>query len=80
MITAEQMRAARGLVRMSQADLARAANVSVETVKRMEGFTGSISANTLSLKAVEDALGAAGVHFIPGGDGMGPGVRLRKER
>jgi transcriptional regulator with XRE-family HTH domain len=69
-LTAGQMRAARGLLDMKQAELAGASGVSVETIKRMEGFSGQISANPLSLKAVREALEGRGVAFLPGGAGV----------
>jgi DNA-binding LacI/PurR family transcriptional regulator len=56
--------------------LAKAAGVSVPTVKRAEG-SGKISASNEALEAIKIALEAAGVEFIPE-NGGGAGVRLRK--
>ncbi|WP_375337149.1 MULTISPECIES: helix-turn-helix domain-containing protein [Rhizobium] len=78
-ITGRQLAAARTLVEMSQAEVAKAANVSVPTLKRMEGASGSVPGMTNNVAAVVRALEAAGVTFIDGdysGSG-GPGVRLR---
>ncbi len=78
-ITAAQLRAARALLGLSQADLARRAGVSVPTLKRCE--TDSEKAPNVS-EATRDqivaALEAAGVEFT---NGDAPGVRLpRKKR
>jgi transcriptional regulator with XRE-family HTH domain len=77
MLTAEQLRAARAIVRMEQTELAAASGLSVETVKRLERMRGPISANTGTEAALRRALGEAGVIFIEE-NGEGPGVRLRK--
>jgi len=72
-----QLRAARGLIDWSQGKLADAANLSVATVKRMEGAAGPGKSSAANVEAVQRALEAAGVIFIEG-NGDGPGVRLRK--
>ncbi len=77
MLTGAQIRAARALVRMEQAELAERAEVSAQTVKRLERMDGAISANTGTEAAIRRALSAAGVIFIEE-NGEGPGVRLRK--
>lgn len=77
MLTGEQIRAARGLARMEQAQLAAAAGVSVQTVKRLEAVKGPIGANTTTESAIRRACQEAGVIFIDE-NGEGPGVRLRK--
>jgi len=46
MLTAEQLRAARALLRWEQKRLAADANVSLETIKRLESLIGKISAQT----------------------------------
>ena len=79
MLTGEQIQAGRTLVRMKQPELATKAEVSVETVKRLEGTRGMVSANTGTAMAIKRVLEAAGVIFIDE-NGEGPGVRLRKER
>jgi transcriptional regulator with XRE-family HTH domain len=75
-ITGEQFRAARAMARIEQADLARQANVSVETIKRLERTVGPVSANVQTVDAVIRALEAAGIEFT---NGEQPGVRRRKE-
>jgi len=78
MLTADQVRAARALLRMDQTDLARKAKVSVETIKRLEKIDGPlVNAKAGTLDAIKRALEAAGVIFVAE-NGEGPGVRLRK--
>jgi transcriptional regulator with XRE-family HTH domain len=64
---------------MEQAELASRAEVSAQTVKRLERMDGPISANTGTEAAVRRALEAAGVIFLDE-NGEGPGVRLRRQR
>ena len=76
MISGAQMRAARALVGMTQEGLAKAAELSAQTIKRMESLgTGKSSADNVG--AVQRALEAAGVQFIPE-NGGGAGVRLAR--
>jgi transcriptional regulator with XRE-family HTH domain len=77
MIDAAQVRAARGLLNISQTDLARIASVHVATIRRLESATGVRGAAD-TLWKMQQALEAAGVEFIPEEGGKGPGVRLRK--
>lgn len=76
-ITGEQLRGARAMARIEQGDLAARAGVSVDTIKRLERIIGPVSANTMTMDAIQRALEAAGVEFIPE-NGGGAGVRLRK--
>lgn len=71
-----QIRAARGLVGLSQNSLAELAGVSSMTVKRAEG-AGSPYPAQKAIAAIIGALEDAGVEFIPE-NGGGPGVRLRR--
>jgi transcriptional regulator with XRE-family HTH domain len=77
LITAEQIRAARALLRWSAGDLAKASGVGHSTIRRMEIAEGVPAATTKNLAAIQRALEAAGVEFIPE-NGGGPGVRLRR--
>ena len=79
MLTGEQIQAARVLARLRQPELAAAAEISVETIKRLEGTRGMVSAQLATVMAVKKALEAAGVLFIDE-NGEGPGVRLRKTK
>ena len=76
MLTGEQLKAARALVRMEMKAVAEAAG-SFDTVKRLEMFRGPISANTNTEAALRRAFRDVGVIFIDE-NGDGPGVRLRK--
>ena len=79
MLTAEQIRAARAMLRWEQSELARLAEISAPTVKRLERMVGPIAANTATEAALRRAFDAAGVIFIDE-NGQGPGVRLRKDQ
>lgn len=75
-VSIEQVKAARALLRWSQADLAGASGISLPTIKRLEAATGEIGGRDDTAAAISAALEAAGVEFIPeNGDGVG--VRLR---
>ncbi len=76
-ITGRQIAAALGLSRLTQAELAKAANISVQTVGRMIASEGPASGMANNVAAVRSALESAGVEFIPE-NGGGPGVRLKK--
>jgi transcriptional regulator with XRE-family HTH domain len=71
-MTPPQCRAARGLLKWNQDDLAHAARVSVVTVRNFENDKSVPQRATLEV--IQRALEAAGVEFF---DGDSPGVRLR---
>ena len=73
-ITARQCRAARGLLGISQRDLAEAASVSLSAILDFE--TGTRNPRPATLAALRRAFEDAGVLFIPV-NGGGQGVRLR---
>lgn len=76
--TGNQLRAARALIGLEQQDLASAASVAVNTIRRIEAAGANPAPARLdTLKRLEDALREAGVDFIPE-NGGGAGVRLRK--
>jgi DNA-binding XRE family transcriptional regulator len=77
MQTAAQLRAARAMAKLTRAELAQAAGVSEETVKRLETSDGRISANTSTVAALAKALEACGVVFVPENGGPA-GVRFRE--
>ncbi len=76
-ITGRQIAAARALARIEQADLAKVANISVPTLRRMEASEGPALGMANNVAAVRTALESAGVIFVDE-NGEGHGVRLRK--
>ena len=76
METAAQLRAARAMAKLTRSELAKAAGISEETVKRLETAEGRISANTSTVGALAKALEAQGVVFVPENGGPA-GVRFR---
>jgi hypothetical protein len=56
--------------------LARAAEVSIPTIKRLEAFDGPLGGRDETAEKIA-AIESAGVEFIDE-NGAGPGVRLRK--
>lgn len=75
LVTSEQLRAARSMLRMEQERLAEASGVGVSTIRRLEGLDGELRAQATTLRRLERALEAAGVVFTNGDE---PGVRLRR--
>ena len=75
MLTSEQIRAARALLRWDQKQLAEAAGISVETVKRLERTPGPVSAYASTVEAIGKAFEAVGIEFI---DDDALGVQLRR--
>jgi predicted transcriptional regulator len=67
MITPEQIRAARALLRIEQGDLARQARVSVATIRRLESLQGTKLVAAKTVDDVRSALEAAGAEFISNG-------------
>jgi transcriptional regulator with XRE-family HTH domain len=78
MITPRQIRAARGLLDWTQAQLARAAGLSEVAVKNLERGRTDPRASTLS--AIQQAFDRAGLVFLDPGDTRngGAGVRLKQ--
>lgn len=75
MITSDQIRAARALLRWSADDLARHANIGVATIRRFELQEGVPSGQIRILEALKSALENAGVEFT-GSQAEGVGVKL----
>lgn len=74
-LSGEQIRAARALARIDQADLARRCGLSLETIKRLERIRGPVDANSRTLRALFEVFSAMGVAFDSCEDG-GVGVCL----
>ncbi len=64
MISAEQIKAARALLRLEQEELARRAGVSVSTIRRLEAASGDGLVAEATVGTVVRALQEAGVEFI----------------
>ena len=67
MIRAEQIKAARALLRMEQDELARLSGVSVTTIRRLEAASGERLVAETTTVTVRKALEEAGVEFIQQG-------------
>lgn len=78
-VTGRQIAAARTLVGLGQAELAKSASISVPTLKRMEASEGAATGMANNVRAVIAALEAAGLEFIPE-NGGGAGIRFRERK
>jgi hypothetical protein len=78
-ITSEQIRAARALLRWEQKDLAKASGLALITINAMERRPGRLMMRTSSLYALVEAFDKAGIEFLEGDDG-GAGVRWKRRR
>ena len=77
MITAEQIRAARALLRWSAQDLADRSGIGFRTIQRFESERGIPASRSKNLVTIRKVFENAGVIFIDEDD-LGPGVRLRE--
>jgi transcriptional regulator with XRE-family HTH domain len=76
MITAEQIRAARAILRLEQVTLAEMSGLSVETIKRLERQSGTLQATQETVDRIKKALELAGIEFLDSSSEAGSGVRL----
>lgn len=77
MLSSEQVRAARAILRMEQSQLAELSGVSLPSIKRLETQPGQLAAQERTATAIRTALENAGVTFLDEGDvATGPGVAL----
>ena len=79
MITSDQIRAARALIRWSADDLANAAKVGIATIRRFETQDGVPAGQVRVLDAIKLTLEASGIEFL-GSPEDGAGVRLRTKK
>jgi len=80
MISGRLIAAARSLTVVSLDDLASMAKISTEQLTRMEASDAALLPADATTDAVRRALEHFGAVFIPEGDGMGAGVRLKFSR
>jgi transcriptional regulator with XRE-family HTH domain len=78
MIYPIQIRAARSLLGISQDELAKAASISVITVKRIEAAGTEMKGTAQTMALIQRALESQGIEFIDQDEKKGPGVRLKK--
>ena len=76
MITGEQIRAARAMLKWTADDLAKKSEIGVATIRRLEIMNGLPSGQARVLSAIQKALEEGGVEFI-GTPDQQPGVRLK---
>ncbi|WP_353432699.1 helix-turn-helix domain-containing protein [Polynucleobacter sp. MWH-UH23A] len=76
MITSDQIRAARALLRWSGKDLAEKTGLGFSTLMRLEVLEGVPSAQAKTLETIQKVFERAGVEFI-GTPESGAGVRWR---
>ena len=77
MISSSQIRAARGMLGISAAELANMAGVTWKTVQRFESVNGVPPSRSGTLERVKEALEQQGIEFL--GDPIrSPGVRLKR--
>jgi transcriptional regulator with XRE-family HTH domain len=67
MISSEQIRAARALLRIEQDELARRARVSATTIRRIEAVGGIGQVSEITVGNVQHVLEEAGAEFIDDG-------------
>ncbi len=76
MITSEQIRAARQLIRITADQLSKSSGVGVATIRRFELMTGVPSGNARLVESIQRALEDSGIEFVGSPDDR-PGVRLK---
>jgi DNA-binding XRE family transcriptional regulator len=82
-LTSEQIRAARAMLRMEQARLAELADISVETIRRIERLDGPVNAKDMTIYSIKKALEKEGIIFVEKGEASpsgGGGVRIAVDR
>lgn len=78
-LTTGQVRAARALLRWTTERLAQESGVGLATIRRAEPVDGPLRMIRANAQAIQRALEAAGIEFIPVSEAGGVGVRLRLE-
>lgn len=80
MITPDQIRAARALLRLDQAEVARRAHVSLATLRRAERADDKPHASERAIASIQHALETAGAEFIANGVKRRPRERTAEEK
>lgn len=78
-ITGEQIKGARAMLRLDQAQFSALTHLSVSTIRRLERTRGPVITGEGAVKALCEALEQAGIELIDAGhyEGIGgPGIRL----
>jgi transcriptional regulator with XRE-family HTH domain len=80
MLEAAQIRAARGLLGWTQADLAEQAGVGLATLRRLEQFADGkpVMGQVSTVVRIQECLEKAGVVFLARGPEGGVGVRFQR--
>ena len=79
MITSDQIRAARALLRWSGKDLAEKTGLGFSTLMRLEVLDGVPSAQAKTLETIQSVFEKAGIEFI-GSPEDGAGVRWKSNK
>ena len=79
MITSDQIRAARALLRWSGKDLAEKTGLGFSTLMRLEVLDGVPSAQAKTLETIQSVFEKAGIEFI-GNPEEGAGVRWKPKK
>ncbi len=77
MLTCEQLRGARAILRWRAVDLAARAGVNLSTILRAEKASGPVPMIPSNERAVREALEAGGIELIH--DGRGRGVLVKEK-
>jgi len=80
MLQVAQLRAARALLGWRQDDIARAAKVSVATIRRIESQEGPLAGYVSTLLKIQAAFEHAGIQFIDDDENGGFGLRFAKKK
>jgi len=79
LITSGQIKAARALLGLTVAELAKAADIGFTTMVRLESAEGIPAGNVKTLTSVKSAIEKAGIEFI-GSPDDGAGVRWKLKK
>lgn len=79
MLTGAQIRAAKGLLNLSVAELASQTGLAINTIRKAEATNEVPTITPANMNLIRATLEAAGVHFIEAGE-LGPGVRFKDRK